>query len=102
MLNYSELANDVGVSQPTIKSWLSILQASGLVYILRPYYNNVGNRFIKTPKVYFMDTGLACYLTGWKTPEILESGAMSGNMFETYVVSDGQKRFALRNLSATI
>ena len=88
MLNYSELANDVGVSQPTIKSWLSILQASGLVYILRPYYNNVGNRFIKTPKVYFMDTGLACYLTGWKTPEILESGAMSGNMFETYVVSE--------------
>lgn len=88
MLNYSELANDVGVSQPTIKSWLSILQASGLVYILRPYYNNVGNRFIKTPKVYFMDTGLACYLTGWKTPEVLESGAMSGNMFETYVVSE--------------
>ena len=88
MLNYSELASDVGVSQPTIKSWLSILQASGLVYILRPYYNNVGNRFIKTPKVYFMDTGLACYLTGWKTPEVLESGAMSGNMFETYVVSE--------------
>ena len=88
MLNYSELANDVGVSQPTIKSWLSILQASGLVYILRPYYNNVGNRFIKTPKVYFMDTGLACYLTGWKTPEGVESGAMSGNMFETYVVSE--------------
>jgi hypothetical protein len=88
MLNYSELANNVGVSQPTIKSWLSILQASGLVYILRPYYNNVGNRFIKTPKVYFMDTGLACYLTGWKTPEVLESGAMSGNMFETYVVSE--------------
>lgn len=88
MLNYSELANDVGVSQPTIKSWLSILQASGLVYILRPYYNNVSNRFIKTPKVYFMDTGLACYLTGWKTPEVLESGAMSGNMFETYVVSE--------------
>ena len=67
MLNYSELANDVGVSQPIIKSWLSILQASGLVYILRPYYNNVSNRFIKTPEVYFMDTGLACYLTGWKT-----------------------------------
>lgn len=88
MLNYSELAKDIGVSQPTIKSWLSILQASGLVYILRPYYNNVGNRFIKTPKVYFMDTGLACYLTGWKTPEVLESGAMSGNMFETYVVSE--------------
>ncbi len=88
MLNYSELANDVGVSQPTIKSWLSILQASGLVYILRPYYNNVSNRFIKTPKVYFMDTGLACYLTGWKTPEVLEGGAMSGNMFETYVVSE--------------
>lgn len=88
MLNYSELAKDIGVSQPTIKSWLSILQASGLIYILRPYHNNVSNRFIKTPKVYFMDTGLACYLTGWKTPEVLESGAMSGNMFETYVVSE--------------
>lgn len=88
MLNYSELAKDIGVSQPTIKSWLSILQASGLIYILRPYYNNVSKRFIKTPKVYFMDTGLACYLTGWKTPEVLESGAMSGNMFETYVVSE--------------
>lgn len=88
LLNYADIAADVGVSQPTIKSWLSILSASGVVYILQPYSNNVTNRIVKTPKVYFMDTGLACYLTGWKTPETLESGAMNGAFFETYVVSE--------------
>ncbi len=88
LLNYADIAADVGVSQPTIKSWLSILSASGLVYILPPYSNNVTSRIVKTPKVYFMDTGLACYLTGWKTPETLETGAMNGAFFETYVVSE--------------
>ena len=88
LLNYADIAADVGVSQPTIKSWLSILSTSGLVYILQPYSNNITNRIVKTPKVYFMDTGLACYLTGWKTPETLETGAMNGAFFETYVVSE--------------
>ncbi len=88
LLNYADIAADVGVSQPTIKAWLSVLSASGLVYILQPYSNNVTNRIVKTPKVYFMDTGLACYLTGWKTPETLETGAMNGAFFETYVVSE--------------
>ncbi len=88
LLNYADIAADVGVSQPTIKSWLSILSASGLVYILQPYSNNITSRIVKTPKVYFMDTGLACYLTGWKTPETLETGAMNGAFFETYVVSE--------------
>lgn len=88
LLNYADIAADVGVSQPTIKAWLSVLVASGLVYILQPYSNNITNRIVKTPKVYFMDTGLACYLTGWKTPETLETGAMNGAFFETYVVSE--------------
>jgi len=88
LLNYADIAADVGVSQPTIKSWLSVLVASGLVYTLQPYSNNITNRIVKTPKVYFMDTGLACYLTGWKTPETLEIGAMNGAFFETYVVSE--------------
>lgn len=88
LLNYADIAADVGVSQPTIKSWLSVLVASGLVYTLQPYSNNITNRIVKTPKVYFMDTGLACYLTGWKTPETLEVGAMNGAFFETYAVSE--------------
>ena len=60
---------------------------------MQPYSNNVGKRFVKTPKVYFMDTGLACYLTGWKTPHTLEAGAMSGEMLETYVVSEILKSY---------
>lgn len=93
LINYTEIANDVGVTVHTIQSWLSILQASGLVYIMQPYSNNVGKRFVKTPKVYFMDTGLSCYLTGWKTPQTLEAGAMSGEMLETYVVSEILKSY---------
>lgn len=88
LLNYADLAADVGVSQPTAKAWLSVLNTSGLVYILPPYSTNVTNRIVKTPKVYFMDTGLACYLSGWKTPETLEAGAMNGAFFETYVISE--------------
>ncbi len=88
LLNYADLAKDVGVSQPTIKSWVSILQTSGLIFLLPPYSNNLTNRAIKTPKVYFMDTGLAAYLTSWNTPEALEIGAMNGALLETYVVSE--------------
>ena len=93
MLNYKEMADDVDVSAPTLKEWLSVLQASNLIYILRPYSNNIGKRFIKTPKVYFLDTGLAGYLTGWKTAETLRKGAMSGAMFETYAVSEILKSY---------
>ena len=88
LVNYAETASEIGVSLPTVKSWMSILEASGLVYIMRPYSNNIGKRFIKTPKAYFMDTGLACYLTGWKSPQTLESGAMGGAMLETFAVSE--------------
>lgn len=93
LVNYADIASDVGISAPTVQAWLSILQASGLVYVMQPYSNNVGKRFVKTPKVYFMDTGLACYLTGWKTPQTLEAGAMSGEMLETYVVSEILKSY---------
>jgi predicted AAA+ superfamily ATPase len=88
ILNYSDMASDVGVSVSTIKSWLSLLETSGLVYLLQPYSRNVTSRAIKTPKLYFFDTGLACWLTGWETAEVLQNGAMNGAMLETYVVSE--------------
>lgn len=93
LLNYSEISNEVGVSQPTIKSWVSILNTSGIIYLLEPYSTNLTKRAIKTPKVYFTDTGMACYLTGWLTPETLELGAMNGHMFESYVVMEILKSY---------
>ena len=87
-LEYSSIADEVGVSAPTIKSWVSILKASGIVFLLEPYYKNITKRIIKAPKVHFMDTGLACFLTGWNTPETLEAGAMNGHILESYVVSE--------------
>ena len=88
LINYSDLARDANISEPTAKSWLRVLKASGLVYILKPYYNNLTKRLVKTPKLYFLDTGLCCYLTGWSSAEVLERGAMSGAIFETYVISE--------------
>lgn len=88
MLNISELARDADITVNTAKNWLSILQASGIVYLLEPYHNNVSKRLIKSPKLYFLDTGLCAYLTGWSSPETLEAGAMSGAFFETWVVSE--------------
>lgn len=88
VLKYSTLANDVGISQPTAKSWLSILVSSGIVYLLKPYYTNITKRMTKMPKIYFLDTGLCAYLTGWNSPEVIENGAMAGAFFETFVVSE--------------
>ena len=88
LINYSDIANEVGISVPTVKSWLSVLISSGVVYFLPPYFNNINKRLVKTPKVYFADTGLCSYLTGWNSPDVLESGAMSGAMFETFVVTE--------------
>jgi len=92
-LNYAELSRDIGVSQTTIKQWLSILISSGMVYLLEPYYNNVLKRSIKSSKLYFLDTGLCAYLTKWSSPESLEAGAMSGSIFETYVVGEIVKSY---------
>ena len=93
-LNYETLSRSVGKDVNTIKRWLSILITSGLVYLLEPYHDNVLKRMAKTPKLHFMDTGLACFLCGWNTPKQLESGAMSGAMFETFAVSEIIKSFA--------
>lgn len=88
LLNLTSLARDVGISQPTAERWLSILVASNIVYLLQPYSNNITKRAIKTPKLYFLDTGLAAYLTRWNTPEVLKNGAMAGAFFESFVVSE--------------
>jgi predicted AAA+ superfamily ATPase len=93
LLNYSNIAAEIGINETTVKSWLSILQSSGIIYLLQPYSNNLTNRVIKTPKVYFLDTGLICYLTKWNSPETLENGAFSGAILETYVVSEILKSY---------
>lgn len=88
MLNLDSIANEIGVSVPTVQRWLSILVSSNIVYILEPYYNNIMKRAVKTPKIYFLDTGLVAYLTKWKNKDVLESGSMSGNFFENFVVAE--------------
>jgi len=88
LLNLASLARDVGISQPTAERWLSILVASNIVYLLQPYSNNIIKRTVKTPKLYFLDTGLAAYLTRWNTPEVLKNGAMAGAFFESFVISE--------------
>ena len=93
LVNYSDIARDVGIDQKTAKTWMSILETSGLVYLLYPYYNNITKRIIKTPKLYFLDTGLCAYLTSWTTPETLESGAMTGAILETYIFSEILKSY---------
>ena len=94
MLNYANIASEVGVSEPTIKNWISVLERTGIVYILQPYSSNALARAIKTPKIYFRDTGLACYLTRWLSPETLMNSAVAGNMFETFVVSEILKSYS--------
>ena len=88
LLNYSDMAKDVDVSVNTIKSWISVLETSGLIYLLKPYHNNIAHRAVKTPKLYFLDTGLCCYLSGWESAGALSNGAMSGAILETYVISE--------------
>ena len=88
LLNLASLARDVGISQPTAERWLSILVTSNIVYLLQPYSNNITKRAVKTPKLYFLDTGLAAYLTKWNTPEVLKNGAMAGAFFESFVISE--------------
>jgi len=94
MLNLASLARDVGISEPTAKRWLSILRGSGLVYILKPYHNNAIKRAIKTPKIHFLDIGLAAYLTRWLTSETLSAGAMNGHFFESFIFAEILKSYA--------
>ena len=94
MLNYKNIAGDVGVSEPTIKNWISILERTGIVFLLQAYSAGALNRAIKTPKIYFRDTGLACYLTRWLTADALKNSAVAGNIFETFVVSEILKSYS--------
>jgi len=93
MLNYSALAEDADIDVITAKAWTNILETLGIIFLLHPYSNNVLKRTIKTPKVYFYDTGLVCYLTKWSSPAIAESGAMSGALLENYTVSEIMKSY---------
>ena len=92
-VDYDEISKQVGVSAPTIKSWVSILERSGIIFILHPYYSKVTDRLVKTPKVYFMDTGLAAYLCRWPNAETLQNGNMDGAFFETFVISEIVKSY---------
>lgn len=92
-VNYATIANEIGVDSKTIKNWISILESSGIIYLLQPYYSNLSNRIIKAPKLYFMDTGLCSYLAKYPNAETLEFGALGGAIFETFVVSELIKNF---------
>ena len=92
-IKYDEISKQVGISAPTAKSWITILERSGVIFILRPYSSSITNRLVKTPKMYFMDTGLAAYLCRWPNAETLQNGNMDGAFFETYVVSEIVKSY---------
>ncbi len=87
-VNYKGIADDAEIDQSTVKGWLHILEALGIVFFLHPYSNNVLKRTVSTPKLYFYDTGLVCYLTRWSSPETAMEGAMSGALLENYVVAE--------------
>ena len=98
LLNLSDLARDLGLTANTVKAWLSILEATFQVVILRPYFANLGKRLVKTPKVYFTDTGTLCALVGLKNPEHAASGPMGGVIFESAVLADVYKTVAHRGM----
>lgn len=93
MLNIAEIARDADINQKQAKAWLGILETLGIIFYLHPYSNNLLKRLVKTPKLYFYETGLVCYLTKWSSAETLESGAMNGAILENYVVSEIKKTY---------
>ena len=93
MLNVADIAQDADINQQQAKNWLGILETLGLIFYLHPYSNNLLKRLVKTPKLYFYDTGLVCYLTKWSNAETLEAGAMNGAILENYVVSEIAKTY---------
>ena len=96
---FSRIASDLKISVHTVEHYLSILEASNIIYLLRPYSNNLSTRLVKTPKIYFMDTGLLCHLLGWEDSRTLRNGPMAGHIFENYIISEILKSFynALNN-----
>ncbi|AAO90306.2 ATP-binding protein [Coxiella burnetii] len=102
LLNLADIARDTDISPNTAKHWLSILQTSGIIYLLEPYHNNLNKRLIKTPKLYYIDTGLCSYLTRWSDYKTLEAGAMSGAILETFVVMEILKSYWHNGLQAPL
>ena len=92
-LKYEDIAKRIGISAPTAKAWVGILERSGIIFLLHPYHSNITNRLVKIPKVYFMDTGLAAYLCRWPNAETLQNGNMDGAFLETFVVSEIVKSY---------
>jgi len=93
LLNMATLATQVGVSQPTIRRWISLLETSGIVFLLQPYHKNYGKRLLKTPKPYFIDTGLLCVLLGIRDASQLELHPLRGHLFENMIVAEYYKQF---------
>ena len=98
IINFSDLARDVGISPPTARTWLSVLEASGQVYLLPPYHNNFGKRLIKSPKIYWLDTAMAAFLIGLHSPAPLRQGPFIGPLLETAIVAEWIKTFLNRGL----
>jgi len=93
LMNYANIGNAIGISIPTVKEWISILETSGLIYILPPYFENFSKRLVKTPKIYFVDTGLLCHLLSIRSEEQLKVHPLLGSIFETFMISECFKRF---------
>jgi len=102
LLSMNALASDIGVSPNTVRSWLSVLEASGIIVLLEPYYRNLGKRLVKTPKLYFLDTGLACFLAGFRALDDLRDSALLGAFFETQVLAQIVRWYANRGLPPAV
>ncbi len=100
VLNKADIAKDIGISPKTVDSWLSILVASGIVFLLEPYFTNINKRLVKSPKLYMLDTGLCCFLCGWTDWKTLESGAQNGAILENWVISELLKNHKYNGSSA--
>ncbi len=102
VLNLQDFCRDCDIQHVTAKRWLSVLENSGIIFLLPTYYSNLNQRIIKSPKLYFLDTGLACWLCKWTSAESLEAGAMSGALLETWVISEILKSWWHQGLSVDL
>jgi len=98
-INYNDISNAISIDKATCKRWLSILETSGIIILLEPYMSNISSRIIKAPKLYFLDTGLAAFLSKWPNADILEMGPSGGAFFETFVISEIVKSFYNHNVN---
>ncbi|NQY81052.1 MAG: ATP-binding protein [Candidatus Caenarcaniphilales bacterium] len=97
-LKYQDFAKELGVSNLTIQSWINLLERSQIIFLIQPYYNNLGKRIVKSPKLYFLDTGLVSYLSGNSNQEIIQNGPMGGALFENFVIAEIFKFFSNRGI----